>query len=234
MPTPPRRNRVTPRSELIAVPARGTLLGNRGILHDAQGRIGRRRWTTLAWVTCRLEFKGRRRALLQPGHYTELFFLDEATALAAGHRPCGECRREDFARFKGLWLEAMGLPPRTRIKALDRVLHAERTRRDAAGATHRAELAALPDGTLVRLPGSEADWLVLGTALLRWTPQGYTERRPRALAGTDGKCRSGDSVAVLTPPLTLRVLAAGYRPALHASTLQAAHPQAQPASGAAP
>ena len=209
----PRQNRVTPRSEPIAVPARGTLLGNRGVLHDAQGRLGRRRWTTWAWVTCLLEFKGRRRPLMAPGRYTELFFLDEATALAAGHRPCGECRRPDYRRFKALWLAAAGLAADAPIAALDRLLHAERTRRGAAGETHRAPLAHLPDGCLVALVGADSQedaWLVLGRHLLRWTPNGYAERRTRPHAG---------SVAVLTPPTTVRVLAAGYRPALHASAL---------------
>ena len=212
----PRQNRVTPGSTLIAVPERGTLMGNRGILHDAQGRLTGRRWTTLAWVTCRLAFKGRRRPVMAPGRYTELFFLDEATALAAGHRPCGECRRADYRRFKALWLRASGLPGDTPLQALDRQLHAERKERGAAGETHRAPLAALPDGTLLALDDDREAWLVLGGALLRWTPAGYRERRPRPAEGM---------ARVLTPPSTVRVLAAGYRPTLHPSAATPAAPK---------
>ena len=95
----PLQNRVTPGGEIIADPARGTLMGNRGILHDAGQRLGVARWRHPHWIYCRLSFKGRRRAVMAPGRYTELFFLDEASALAAGHRPCYECRREDFLRF---------------------------------------------------------------------------------------------------------------------------------------
>src|SRR6478736_8868570 len=99
----PLRNRVTPLGELVADPARGLVYGNRGCLHDDRGRI-RRRYAGRRWIACRLEFRGRRRAaLMQPGRYTELFFLDEATALAAGHRPCAECRRPDYDRFVARW-----------------------------------------------------------------------------------------------------------------------------------
>ena len=100
-----RRNRVTPRSELIANPARGLVYGNCGCLHDEEGRI-RRRWSTGRWIACRLEFRGwHREPLMQPGKFTELFFLDEATAFAAGHRPCALCRREDYVRSGELWGE---------------------------------------------------------------------------------------------------------------------------------
>src|SRR3954453_3806627 len=134
----PLQNRVTPLGELVAVPERGLLYGNRGVLHDSEGRI-RRRFQGRRWIACRLEFRGRRRhPLLQPGRYTELFFLDEATALAAGHRPCAECRREDYRRFVALWQELH--PGETRADAIDARLHAERL----AG-THRARLDSLPD-----------------------------------------------------------------------------------------
>src|SRR5919108_4199279 len=119
-----RRNRVTPLGELIADPARGLVYGNRGCLHDADGRI-RRRYAGRRWIACRLEFKGRRRApLLQPGKYTELFFLDEATAFAAGHRPCAECRRDDYDRFVALWAARHDGEPGA--GAIDRRLHGER------------------------------------------------------------------------------------------------------------
>src|SRR4051794_26474594 len=192
MPLP---NRVTPLGDLIADPARGLVYGNRGCLHDAEGRI-RRRFQVRRWISCRLEFKGRRRLeKQQPGRYTELFFLDEATALAAGHRPCAECRRPDYNRF----LELIG---ETRAAAADERLHAERLRPYAT-----APLAALPDGSFVLRSGEP--WLVLGDGLLRWSPAGYTERT----------ARPGDEEAtVVTPPSLLAILRAGVEgavPLLH-------------------
>jgi hypothetical protein len=211
MPLP---NRVTPAGALIAVAARGTLLGNRGVLHDPQGRLTGRRWTTQAWVTCLLEFRGRRRPPMPPGRWTALFFLDEATALAAGHRPCGECRHADYRRFKALWAPAAGLTVDVPIATLERGLHAERTHRGPHGETHAAPLADLPDGVLV-LDGAAEPWLVWGAALWRWSPAGYAERRPRPREGR---------VAVLTPPTTVRVLAAGYVPTVHPSAGGKPHP----------
>ena len=133
----PLQNRVTPLGELIADPARGLVYGNRGCLHDADGRV-RRPWAVKRWIACRLEFKGRRRTqLLQPGRYTELFFLDEATGFAAGHRPCAECRREDYNRF----VELVGM----RADAIDDRLHAERLNPAASGRRlHRAGWASCP------------------------------------------------------------------------------------------
>src|SRR5918994_5524217 len=138
----PRRNRVTPRSELIAYPARGQVYGNRGCLHDEQGRI-RRRWATRRWIACRLEFRGwHREPLMQPGKFTELFFLDEATAFAAGHRPCALCRREDYRRFGEIWAELH--PGQAGADAIDSQLHKERL----AG-PREMQLAALTDGAFV-------------------------------------------------------------------------------------
>src|SRR5262245_29592323 len=120
----PLQNRVTPLSELIADPARGLVYGNRGCLHDGEGRI-RRRYNGRRWIACRLQFKGWHRApLLQPGKFTELFFLDEATAFAAGHRPCALCRRGDYDRFTELW--AALHPGKVGADAIDLQLHAER------------------------------------------------------------------------------------------------------------
>ena len=124
----PRQNRVDPFGKLIAVPARGTMLGNRGCLHDDSGRIVRR-WTTRAWISCRLSFKDRRRPIMTPNRWTELFFLDEATAFAAGHRPCGECRREDYVRFKQSWVHGSpqyDLTVKTPIEKIDLILQRER------------------------------------------------------------------------------------------------------------
>ena len=191
----PLRNRVTPLSELVAVPDRGLVYGNRGCLHDAAGNI-RRLQATRRWIACRLEFKGwHRTPLLRPGKFTELFFLDEATAFAAGHRPCALCRREDYNRF----LELVG---ETRADDIDERLHAERL-----APYLEAPLDELPDATFVLRDGEP--WLVLGDELLRWTPAGYTDRvaRPRNARTT-----------VVTPPSLVGVLRAGFTgvvPLLH-------------------
>ena len=198
----PRRNRVTPLGELIAVRERGLVYGNRGCLHDASGEI-RRRYAVRRWIACRLRFRGRRRTgLMMPGRYTELFFLDEATALAAGHRPCAECRREDYDRLLEIWAT---LHPGDRgADAIDTRLHGERI---APGTTARREQApvpgsSLPDGTLV-LGGDGAPWLVRGRELALWTPAGYTTRRRRPARGR---------LTPLTPPSLVEVLRADWEP----------------------
>jgi len=188
------QNRVTPLGELVADPARGLVYGNRGCLHDEGGRI-RRRFAGRRWIACRLEFRGRRRRpLLQPGRYTELFFLDEATALAAGHRPCAECRRADYDRLALLW-QALH-PGERRADAIDARLHAERLEGSRGGRRyHAADVGELPDGAFVLRDGTA--WLVLGPRLLGWTPAGYdrAERRPAR----------GEAV-VVTPPSLLALL----------------------------
>ncbi|HYG91321.1 MAG TPA: hypothetical protein VD978_34265 [Azospirillum sp.] len=194
----PRPNRVTPFGTLIAVPERGAFMGNRGRLHDASGSLTRRRWTTKAWICCLLAFKGRRRPLMQLGRYTELFFLDEATALAAGHRPCAECRRADFERFRAHWASGNGLAALPRAGEMDARLHAERLQ-----APYIAEVVALPDGAMVELPERPGTaWLLAGGRLHAWTPGGYAESVPIP----EGSAR------VLTPRSTVAALAAGYRP----------------------
>src|SRR6266853_229842 len=151
----PLQNRVTPLSELVADPARGLVYGNRGCLHDADGRI-RRRYNGKRWIACLLEFRGRHRAALQqPRRYTELFFLDEATAFAAGHRPCAECRNTDYRRFRALWERLH--PGPCDADTIDRILDAER-RDGRRKRTHRSALADLPDGAYITLDGGA--WLV--------------------------------------------------------------------------
>jgi hypothetical protein len=168
----PLRNRVTPLGELIATPARGLVYGNRGCLHDEHGRI-RRRHHGKRWIACRLEFRGWHRSpLMQPGRFTELFFLDEATALAAGHRPCALCRRADYQRLTEIW---GGLHPgQTGADAIDAQLHHERL-----AERRTVPVDELPDGAFVLAAGKPC--LVLGPRLLRWTPAGYVAdaRRPR-------------------------------------------------------
>ena len=205
----PRQNRVTPWGEVIATPARGTFMGNRGRLHDDQARI-RRSWDGKRWIICRVEFRGRRRQVMKPGSYTELFFLDEATALAAGHRPCGECMRERSAEFREAWrLGNPGLLAGGRVSPghLDARLHEERLL-GGVQRTHRRPLEGLPTGSFVRVGADRMPFLVLGDRLLRWTPYGYADPVPRP---------SSSDVEVLTPPSIVEALRAGYRPRLHAS-----------------
>jgi hypothetical protein len=205
----PLQNRVTPFGEIVVSPARGLLFGNRGILHDEHRHVFRE-WQSGRWIACRLEFKGRHRHPMpvSPQRYTGLFFLDEATSFAAGHRPCAECRREDFGRFRDLWGS-----PATRVHEIDGVLHDERLQPAGPGSrhrktkrTHRTPMAGLPDGAMVAV--DDSPMLVLGGELLTWTPFGYTERRTRP--------RSGDAT-LLTPPSTVAVIHAGYAPAVHPS-----------------
>jgi hypothetical protein len=201
----PLQNRVDPFGELVADPARGLLMGNRGgRLHDADRRLGPRRWASKLWICCRLEFKVRHRTVWGDG-YTELFFLDEVTALAAGHRPCFECRRRDAEAFAAAWARAQRMGVRPRAPEMDDVLHAERLD-GRAKRLHRQKLDALPDGAFVTM-GEDA-FAVRGDALLRWTPAGYDTRKPRP---------RGVTVDVLTPPAILAVLKAGYRPQWHPS-----------------
>jgi len=195
----PLQNRVTPLGDLIAHPGRGLVYGNRGCLHDERGRI-RRRYNGKRWIACRLRFRGWRRSpLLQPGRFTELFFLDEATAFAAGHRPCALCRRDDYVRFLEI-VRAAG------ADAIDACLHEERLRRG-----HEAWYPDLPDGAFVLV--DEEPWLLRGNCLLRWTPSGYADRvaRPQGAA------------VLLTPPMLVSVLGHGW-----SSAVPLLHPSASP------
>jgi hypothetical protein len=204
----PRQNRVTPFGDIVAVPERGTFMGNRGILHDVRGRV-RRAWQVKRWIVCLLEFRGRHRTVMAPHSYTELFFLDEATALAAGHRPCAECRHARFLAFCDAWKIAHGGQKRPRADAIDARLHSERIGPDRGKRTFTAELADLPDGVFVTVEDrGEAAYLVRGRHLLEWSPAGYRKRRPRP---------GGGRVRVLTPASTVETIRAGYVPEIHAS-----------------
>ena len=192
-------NRVTPFGTFEADPARGTLMGNRGCLVNARGELYRR-WQLERWITCVLDFKGRRRhPLMAPGRYTELFFLDEATACAAGHRPCHECRRDDASAFADAW--RVRHPRDRRLPEVDARLHRERT----VGAHHQAVCAELPDGAMVSRDGRA--WVVVTGGLRAWTPAGYTDRRA---------CPP-QPVTVLTPPSIVAAMRAGWRPEMHPS-----------------
>ena len=209
----PLQNRVTPLGELIADPARGLVYGNRGCLHDANGRI-RRRYNGKRWIACRLEFRGwHRLPLMQPGRFTELFFLDEATAFAAGHRPCGLCRYEDYSRLVEIWRELR--PGQIGADAIDAQLHEERVDPSTRGQRrHQTLFDDLPQGAFVLRRG--APWIVLGMELLLWTPGGYVDRVPRP---------TGRASAVITPPSLLAVLRSGWRP-----LVPLLHPSASAAS----
>ncbi|MBL8839320.1 MAG: hypothetical protein JNL66_23895 [Alphaproteobacteria bacterium] len=201
----PLQNRVTPFGDIVAVADRGTFTGNRGIIHDPATRtLLRRRWATTAWIVCLLEFKGAHRDVMSRRSWTELFFLDEATALAAGHRPCFFCRRDAAVAFRDAWARGRG-GGRPSAAAMDRVLHDERLD-GRAKRIHALPLppAELPDGAMVAA-GEDAFAIVRGVPY-RWTASGY--RRAGRLPALDG---------LLTPPATVAALAAGYRPVLHAS-----------------
>jgi len=203
----PLQNRVTPLGELVADPARGLVYGNRGCLHDASGRIVRR-YQVRRWIACRLEFKNRRRhPLMRPGRFTELFFLDEATALAAGHRPCAECRREDYVRFVAHWAERH--PAEARADEIDLRLHAERIDRSGRRRFHELQVASLPDGAFVLRDGEP--YVVRGPSLRLWTPRGYTAKVRRPSRG---------KATVVTPPSLVEQLRGAHEsavPLLHPS-----------------
>jgi hypothetical protein len=209
----PRQNRVTPFGDIIAIPERGTFLGNRGVLHDAEGHI-QRAWQVKRWIVCVLEFRGRKRSVMTPARYTELFFLDEATALAAGHRPCAECRHTHFLAFCNAWGTAhpgAGTSARPTATEIDDRLHAERIASDRSKHSCKAALDVLPDGVFVTLAGwKERAYLVFGDYLLAWSPAGYGERRRRP---------KGEEVKVLTPQSTVRTIRAGYVPEIHPSAV---------------
>jgi hypothetical protein len=201
----PLQNRVTPFGEIVAISQRGMFTGNRGIIHDpATKTLLNRRWTTKAWLVCSCEYKGRRRVVMAGRSWTELFFLDEAVALAAGHRPCFHCRRAAAEQFRQLWAAGKG-GPRPSAEAIDTVLHRERIERGRKR-VHPipGALATLPDGAMVMAAGS-AFTLRSGLAH-RWANEGYAPAE--RLEHADG---------LLTPPSTLMALCAGYRPALHPS-----------------
>jgi len=204
----PLQNRVTPLGDIIATPHRGMFTGNRGIIHDPRTKTLTRRWASRAWLTCVCEFRGRRRQVMGGRSWTELFFLDEATALAAGHRPCFFCRRDDANRFRAAWEEGNGVR-RVLARDIDAVLHRERL----SGAKKRMHalpmsLQELPDGAMLQ-EGAES-YLVLQSRTLKWSPAGY-RNAPNAIK----------DAMLLTPPSTLRTLGAGYRPVLHKSAMVA-------------
>ncbi len=203
----PLQNRVTPTGDIVATPHRGLFTGNRGIIHDPKTKTLTRRWASQAWLTCSCEFRGRRREVMGGRSWTELFFLDEATALAAGHRPCFYCRRDDANRFRAAWEQGNGVA-NLLARELDATLHRERL--DGVG-KRRHELPMppqqLPDGAMLQ-EGAQI-YLILQGRALAWTHGGYRDGDP-----------AFEGALLLTPPSTLRALAAGYRPVLHPSAAE--------------
>ena len=201
----PLQNRVTPTGDIIATPHRGLFTGNRGIIHDpATKTLLKKRWSSPAWITCVCEFRGWRRKVMAKRSWTELFFLDEATAFAAGHRPCFFCRRDDANRFRAAWAEGNAVASPL-AREMDAVLHRQRLDRGRKRLHPLpVPLSELPDGAMVQA-GTES-YLIAGGTTLRWSFEGYAR----------ANCDAAPAM-LLTPPSTLRALAAGYRPVLHPS-----------------
>ena len=202
------QNRVAPTGEIVATSERGMLMGNRGgAMHNENKELvslskSRR------WITCRLQFKGRKRELMSPGLYTELFFLDEATAFSAGHRPCAECRRERFNEFKTKWLEANAESLDGSFKSveqIDKVMHSQRIQNNEK-VTFEAPCNTLPDGTMISIDGET--YLVWEGKLYLWSFAGY----PPSQKSIDEK-----NVTVLTPKAYVKMFELGFRPVVHES-----------------
>jgi hypothetical protein len=201
----PLQNRVTPFGEIVAMPQRGLFIGNRGIIHDpATKTLLNRRWATKAWLVCLRDYQDRRRDVMARRSWTELFFLDEATALAAGHRPCFFCRREAAETFRAAWTKGNG-GVRPAAAQIDAILHGERLQRGAKRIhALTSPIADLPDGAMIAADGIA--FVIVAGQPFRWSADGY--HVADAVPSVDG---------LLTPPSTLAALRAGYRSALHPS-----------------
>ena len=206
----PLQNRVTPQGDIVAVSDRGLFTGNRGIIHDpATKTLLRKRWSNPAWLTCVCEFRGRRRKVMGGRSWTELFFLDEATAFAAGHRPCFYCRRDDANRFRAAWQEGNDVAS-VLAPDIDAVLHRERLDRGSKRLHPLPmRLEELPDGAMVQAGGES--YLIAQGRALQWSFAGY-RKAPGSIS----------DAMLLTPPSTLRAFAAGYQPLLHPSASEQA------------
>ena len=204
----PLQNRVTPTGDIVSTSHRGLFTGNRGIIHDSATKtLLKKRWSSPAWITCLCEFRGWRRPVMGRRSWTELFFLDEASALAAGHRPCFFCRRDDANRFRSCWEHGNGVTG-VRAKEMDAVLHRERLERSRKRLHPLPmQVTQLPDGAMVQR--SEDSFLIVQGSALQWSMAGY-----RKMDGTI------EDALLLTPPSTLRALSSGYRPVLHPSATE--------------
>lgn len=199
------QNRVTPFGEIIKTPARGSLMGNRGVIHNDSGEI-KQSFKLKAWITCLLQFKGRKFKIMAPKRWTALFFLDEATAFAAGHRPCNECRRNDFIRFKSLWIKGnpqYGFTMKTKISEIDTILHHERIDANKEKVTFEMNVSEIPDGTFVSI--NSIPYLFYESRLHEWTPFGYKNSIPLPPAS---------GLTILTPKSFVKMFRAGYKVAM--------------------
>jgi hypothetical protein len=205
----PLQNRVMPTGEIVSHPARGTMMGNRGCLHGTDRRLREARWRSKLWICCVLSWKGIRRDPMPPGRWTALFFLDEATALAAGHRPCAYCRRADFLSFAEGWRRGDGRAERPRALQIDARLHSERidprTRRQI---TRETRVDELPDGVMIRYRGQPGLWM--DGSVFPWSFSGY---------GSPVRIPAGSTIELLTPPATVAAIVAGYSPGVHPSAM---------------
>lgn len=197
------QNRVDPFGNIIKTKARGAWMGNRGILHNNEQEIIRP-FKLKAWITCKLEFRGRKRNVMSPNRYTELFFMDEATSFAAGHRPCFECRRNDYQRFKSLWIK--GNPEyhfndKTSITEIDSILHKERIDHSKIKVTYEKDVEELPDGSFVLFDNKP--YLILGQKIYLWSPFGYDKTSVSSIP---------DKLRILTPKSIVNTFRAGYVP----------------------
>jgi hypothetical protein len=207
----PLQNRVSPFSTLAATPERGAWTGNRGVIHNEQKQIVKNH-AVKYWITCALTYKDHWRAVMSPNRWTELFFLDEATAFAAGHRPCGFCRHADFKRFKSLWLAAngqqYGLSENTKIDMIDTIIHEDRLDENGHQKTFQAPLLSLPSGTFIVFDSPTDAYLWYEQNLYAWSFSGYTKL----------DLFEKDQIAtVLTPRSYVAVFKMGYKPQVHAS-----------------
>lgn len=212
------QNRVNPYGEIVAIDSRGAWMGNRGCLHDSARRLTAARWVRKQWVICLLSFRGRHREVMSPGKYTELFFLDEATALAAGHRPCGTCRKDALARFISVW-EARNAGRTGGLTELDATLHSQRAAVVGRDALPVMELSRIPEGCMVAGESRDDIYLVWDNRLFTWSFEGYTSG-PMVPPST--------KVRLITPLVTSEIIAHGYRPQVHPS---AAHGVARQQEG---
>jgi hypothetical protein len=207
----PLQNRISPFSTLTATPERGTWTGNRGVIHNANKEIVRN-YAVKYWITCELKYKNFQRKVMTPNRWTELFFLDEATAFAAGHRPCGFCRNPDFKRFKSLWLlangERYGLATNVKIDIIDNYIHQERLDPNGSQKTFKAVLNTLPDGIFIAFEDTEKAFLWYQQNLYEWSFSGYTKILEFV---------QNQEVDVLTPLSYVEVFRAGYLPQIHSS-----------------
>lgn len=201
------QNRVDPFGNFIVTSARGSFMGNRGVIHKDKKIV--RAFNHKAWIICLLEFKGRKRTVMMPDRWTELFFLDEATAFAAGHRPCFECRREDAQRFKSFWIKGnpeQHFTMKTSVQQIDNIIHTERIDHEKRKVTHQRRFADISDGTFVLL--DEEPFVLSKNKLHRWTPSGYKESI---------SIDSNSWLTVLTPRSVVNAFRAGYVPQVDGS-----------------